>query len=72
MQATIRLAKLVSVPQFKLRFDSRNRFLCSEGNLPTQVCRLCNESLESVAELRLHLLTQLHRDREKQIGYKQQ
>ncbi|EDW66733.1 probable ATP-dependent RNA helicase spindle-E [Drosophila virilis] len=52
----------------KQLYDWRN----FEGNLQTQVCRLCNESLESVAELRLHLLTQLHRDREKQVGYKQQ
>lgn len=34
-------------------------------------CRLCNDMLESVAELRLHLLTQLHRDREKQVGWNQ-
>ncbi|XP_062122470.1 probable ATP-dependent RNA helicase spindle-E [Drosophila sulfurigaster albostrigata] len=33
-------------------------------------CKLCNVMLESVTQLRLHLLTQLHRDREKQIGWK--
>ncbi|KAH8288798.1 hypothetical protein KR054_009748 [Drosophila jambulina] len=33
-------------------------------------CKLCNQLLESVPQLRMHLLTQLHRDREKQIGYR--
>lgn len=34
-------------------------------------CKLCNETLDTVAHLRLHLLTQLHRDREKQVGWNQ-
>ncbi|XP_017954934.1 probable ATP-dependent RNA helicase spindle-E [Drosophila navojoa] len=42
-----------------------------EGTMQPIKCRLCNDVLESVVELRLHLLTQLHRDREKQVGWKQ-
>ncbi|KAH8383191.1 hypothetical protein KR009_007200 [Drosophila setifemur] len=40
-----------------------------DGVFKPMNCKLCNEMLESVPELRLHLLTQLHRDREKQIGF---
>ncbi|EDV49067.1 probable ATP-dependent RNA helicase spindle-E [Drosophila erecta] len=40
-----------------------------EGTLPHMTCKLCNQLLESVPQLRLHLLTVLHRDREKQIDY---
>ncbi|XP_033162467.1 probable ATP-dependent RNA helicase spindle-E [Drosophila mauritiana] len=40
-----------------------------EGTLPHMTCKLCNQWLESVPQLRLHLLTILHRDREKQIDY---
>ncbi|XP_034488206.1 probable ATP-dependent RNA helicase spindle-E [Drosophila innubila] len=43
-----------------------------DGTMTTKTCRLCNQTLESVDQLRLHLLTQLHRDREKQIGWKEQ
>ncbi|EDV94932.1 probable ATP-dependent RNA helicase spindle-E [Drosophila grimshawi] len=43
-----------------------------DGVMQPRNCRLCNETLESVTQLRLHLLTQLHRDREKQVGWKQQ
>uniref|UniRef100_A0A1A9X2C1 Probable ATP-dependent RNA helicase spindle-E n=1 Tax=Glossina brevipalpis TaxID=37001 RepID=A0A1A9X2C1_9MUSC len=32
-------------------------------------CRLCNQPLDSVPALRLHLLSQLHRDREEQIHF---
>ncbi|KAM8704174.1 hypothetical protein ACLKA7_008726 [Drosophila subpalustris] len=49
-------------------YDWRN----FEGSMRTKTCALCNQTLESVVQLRLHLLTQLHRDREKQIGWKQQ
>nr|B3M383.1 RecName: Full=Probable ATP-dependent RNA helicase spindle-E; AltName: Full=Homeless [Drosophila ananassae] len=41
-----------------------------EGALDILNCKLCNMSLETTPQLRLHLLTQLHRDREKQIGFK--
>ncbi|KAH8417162.1 hypothetical protein KR222_005196 [Zaprionus bogoriensis] len=51
----------------KLLYDWRN----FDGTMQPLVCKLCNETLESVAQLRLHLLTQLHRDREKQVGWKQ-
>ncbi|EDW97399.1 probable ATP-dependent RNA helicase spindle-E [Drosophila yakuba] len=40
-----------------------------EGTLPHMTCKLCNQLLESVPQLRLHLLTILHRDREKQIDF---
>nr|XP_016995353.2 probable ATP-dependent RNA helicase spindle-E [Drosophila takahashii] len=42
-----------------------------EGVLAPMTCKLCNQLLESVPQLRMHLLTQLHRDREKQIDYHQ-
>lgn len=32
-------------------------------------CQLCDQCLETCAQLRIHLLSQLHRDREYQIGY---
>ncbi|XP_030375012.1 probable ATP-dependent RNA helicase spindle-E [Scaptodrosophila lebanonensis] len=41
-----------------------------EGTLQPMECKLCNYEIESVTELRLHLLTQLHRDREQQIACK--
>ncbi|XP_020818501.1 probable ATP-dependent RNA helicase spindle-E [Drosophila serrata] len=41
-----------------------------DGVLNSMTCKLCNQLLESVPQLRMHLLTQLHRDREKQIGYR--
>ncbi|KAH8307656.1 hypothetical protein KR044_007309 [Drosophila immigrans] len=47
-------------------YDWRN----FDGFMRTLKCNLCNEMLETVAQLRLHLLTQLHRDREKQVGWK--
>ncbi|KAL5273653.1 TDRD9 family protein [Megaselia abdita] len=34
-------------------------------------CKLCDEPLESIVELRIHLLSQLHRDREYQIKFHQ-
>ncbi|ALC40893.1 spn-E [Drosophila busckii] len=40
-----------------------------DGAMQPLRCMLCNEMLENVTELRLHLLTILHLDREKQIGY---
>ncbi|XP_017083784.2 probable ATP-dependent RNA helicase spindle-E [Drosophila eugracilis] len=40
-----------------------------EGTLIPMTCKLCNQLLESVSQLRMHLLTQQHRDREKQIDY---
>ncbi|KAH8358780.1 hypothetical protein KR093_002465 [Drosophila rubida] len=50
----------------KQLYDWRN----FDGTMRTLKCDLCNEMLETVAQLRLHLLTQLHRDREKQVGWK--
>ncbi|KAH8236403.1 hypothetical protein KR026_000850 [Drosophila bipectinata] len=41
-----------------------------EGAMDVLNCKLCNMTLETTPQLRLHLLTQLHRDREKQIGFK--
>ncbi|XP_017031541.1 probable ATP-dependent RNA helicase spindle-E [Drosophila kikkawai] len=41
-----------------------------QGVLKPVTCKLCNQQLESVPQLRMHLLTQLHRDRERQIGYR--
>ncbi|EDW81074.1 uncharacterized protein Dwil_GK11214 [Drosophila willistoni] len=40
-----------------------------DGVLQPLDCKLCNQRLETVSQLRLHLLSQLHRDREKQIGF---
>ncbi|XP_034664605.1 probable ATP-dependent RNA helicase spindle-E [Drosophila subobscura] len=41
-----------------------------EGTFDPMTCRLCKQSLETVPELRMHLLTQLHLDREQQIGFR--
>ncbi|XP_017141347.1 probable ATP-dependent RNA helicase spindle-E [Drosophila miranda] len=49
----------------KEMYDYRN----FEGSFDPMTCRLCKKYLESVGELRLHLLTQLHLDREKEVGY---
>ncbi|XP_016969045.1 probable ATP-dependent RNA helicase spindle-E [Drosophila rhopaloa] len=43
-----------------------------EGVFAPMTCKLCNQLLESVPQLRMHLLTQLHRDREKQIDYRKE
>ncbi|XP_052835812.1 probable ATP-dependent RNA helicase spindle-E [Drosophila gunungcola] len=43
-----------------------------QGVFAPMTCKLCNQSLESVPQLRMHLLTQLHRDREKQIDYRKE
>ncbi|XP_034118566.1 probable ATP-dependent RNA helicase spindle-E [Drosophila albomicans] len=67
---------------YELEIDNMRNFLallanCKElyewrnfrRDMPMRQCKLCNVMLESVTQLRLHLLTQLHRDREKQIGW---
>ncbi|XP_037954577.1 probable ATP-dependent RNA helicase spindle-E [Teleopsis dalmanni] len=40
------------------------------GYINPITCRLCNQLLENINQLRLHLLSQLHLDREKQINFK--
>uniref|UniRef100_A0A1I8NW04 Probable ATP-dependent RNA helicase spindle-E n=1 Tax=Stomoxys calcitrans TaxID=35570 RepID=A0A1I8NW04_STOCA len=40
-----------------------------DGTVKPVTCRLCNQYLENVVQLRIHLLSQLHRDRELQIRY---
>ncbi|XP_075146643.1 tudor domain containing 9 protein spindle E [Haematobia irritans] len=42
-----------------------------DGTVKPVTCRLCNQYLENVVQIRIHLLSQLHRDREQQIRYKQ-
>uniref|UniRef100_A0A1A9W595 Probable ATP-dependent RNA helicase spindle-E n=1 Tax=Glossina brevipalpis TaxID=37001 RepID=A0A1A9W595_9MUSC len=41
-----------------------------DGNIKPITCLLCQEPLENVTYLRIHLLSQLHRDREHQIRFK--
>ncbi|XP_022219578.1 probable ATP-dependent RNA helicase spindle-E [Drosophila obscura] len=41
-----------------------------EGTFDPMTCRLCKQLLETVPELRMHLLTQLHLDREEQVGFR--
>uniref|UniRef100_A0A1A9UIK5 Probable ATP-dependent RNA helicase spindle-E n=1 Tax=Glossina austeni TaxID=7395 RepID=A0A1A9UIK5_GLOAU len=45
------------------------RQLDSVRNIST-TCRLCNQHLNSASELRMHLLSQLHCDREEEIHFK--
>ncbi|KAH8271336.1 hypothetical protein KR018_007228 [Drosophila ironensis] len=40
-----------------------------DGKMKPLKCKLCNYLINSVSQLRLHLLTKLHRDRESQIGF---
>uniref|UniRef100_A0A1A9WJJ3 Probable ATP-dependent RNA helicase spindle-E n=1 Tax=Glossina brevipalpis TaxID=37001 RepID=A0A1A9WJJ3_9MUSC len=40
-----------------------------DGSMQTIKCLLCNQPLENVVQLRMHLLSQLHRDREQQIQF---
>lgn len=42
----------------------------SDGAMQTITCLLCNQPLENVVQVRIHLLSQLHRDREQQIEFK--
>lgn len=42
----------------------------SDGNMNPTTCLLCQESLENITHLRIHLLSQQHRDREHQIRFK--
>ncbi|XP_011209559.2 probable ATP-dependent RNA helicase spindle-E [Bactrocera dorsalis] len=45
--------------------------LCQfDGPIQTLTCQLCNQNLENIVQLRIHLLSQLHRDREHQIRFK--
>ncbi|XP_017053534.1 probable ATP-dependent RNA helicase spindle-E [Drosophila ficusphila] len=53
------------VENCKMLYEWRN----FAGVLQPLTCKLCNHRLESVPQLRMHLLTQLHRDREKQIDF---
>ncbi|KAI8129774.1 putative ATP-dependent RNA helicase spindle-E [Lucilia cuprina] len=41
-----------------------------DGSIQPVTCLLCNQPLENVAQLRIHLISQLHRDREQQIHFK--
>ncbi|XP_054743401.1 probable ATP-dependent RNA helicase spindle-E [Anastrepha obliqua] len=41
-----------------------------DGSIQPITCQLCNQSLENIVQLRIHLLSQLHRDREYQIRFK--
>ncbi|KAI9579934.1 hypothetical protein GQX74_000722 [Glossina fuscipes] len=41
-----------------------------DGAMQTVTCLLCNQPLENVVQVRMHLLSQLHRDREQQIDFK--
>ncbi|KAI9577311.1 hypothetical protein GQX74_013020 [Glossina fuscipes] len=41
-----------------------------DGNINSTTCLLCQESLENITHLRIHLLSQQHRDREHQIRFK--
>uniref|UniRef100_A0A1A9UDK7 Probable ATP-dependent RNA helicase spindle-E n=1 Tax=Glossina austeni TaxID=7395 RepID=A0A1A9UDK7_GLOAU len=41
-----------------------------DGNINPTTCLLCQESLENITHLRIHLLSQQHRDREHQIRFK--
>uniref|UniRef100_A0A1A9UTM0 Probable ATP-dependent RNA helicase spindle-E n=1 Tax=Glossina austeni TaxID=7395 RepID=A0A1A9UTM0_GLOAU len=41
-----------------------------DGAMQTITCLLCNQPLENVVQVRMHLLSQLHRDREQQIEFK--
>lgn len=42
----------------------------SDATLPRPVlCQLCAQELETIPTLRIHLISRLHSDREKQIGY---
>ncbi|KAM7362904.1 tudor domain containing 9 protein spindle E [Cochliomyia hominivorax] len=41
-----------------------------DGSIQPVTCLLCNQLLENVAQIRIHLLSQLHRDREQQIHFK--
>lgn len=33
------------------------------------MCKLCSTDIENVAMMRIHLITRLHLEREKQVGY---
>ncbi|XP_067635728.1 probable ATP-dependent RNA helicase spindle-E [Eurosta solidaginis] len=41
-----------------------------DGAIQPLTCQLCNQTLENIVQLRIHLLSQLHRDREYQIRFK--
>lgn len=45
-------------------------FLFSDGSIQPITCLLCNQPLENVVQIRIHLISQLHRDREQQIHFK--
>ncbi|XP_055923260.1 probable ATP-dependent RNA helicase spindle-E [Eupeodes corollae] len=41
-----------------------------DGSVVAITCQLCDQTLENIVHLRIHLLSQLHRDREYQINFK--
>ncbi|KAM7364026.1 putative ATP-dependent RNA helicase spindle-E isoform 2-T2 [Cochliomyia hominivorax] len=43
-----------------------------DGSIPATTCRLCHQPIENIVQLRIHLLSQLHRDREHQIRFQPQ
>lgn len=45
-------------------------FTSSMSSLPKSVkCKLCNVKMHDIAELKMHLLSRLHVDNEKRIGF---
>lgn len=52
------------VDDFFLILRNRSEYMCGET-----VCRLCNANIDNVTILRVHLMSRLHQDREKRIGF---
>ncbi|KNC34771.1 hypothetical protein FF38_01968 [Lucilia cuprina] len=54
------------------RIHALNMHCHDDGSIPPTTCRLCHQPIENIVQLRIHLLSQLHRDREHQIRFQPQ
>lgn len=52
-----------------INFDDIFVLFRSEFMRGETICRLCNVNIDNVTILRVHLMSRLHQDREKRIGF---
>ncbi|XP_075145158.1 putative ATP-dependent RNA helicase spindle-E [Haematobia irritans] len=61
--------KFERIHKLNMQCHELHRLRQFDGTIPATTCQLCDMPIDNIVQLRIHLLSQMHRDREHQIQF---